>query len=99
MVLFTPQKGIYLNECASCVGPLEGKGPLGEYFDFCFDDEIIEEESYEKAEAKFAKKYPNRRLAYAIEQALHKVFSEKNIRGEWFNLSEADIAMLKDTLK
>ena len=53
----------------------------------------------EIAEAKFAKKYPNRRLAYAIEQALHKVFSEKNIRGEWFNLSEADIAMLKDTLK
>lgn len=50
-------------------------------------------------EILYAKKYPNRRLAYAIEQALHKVFSEKKIRGEWFNLSEADIAMLKDTLK
>ena len=46
-----------------------------------------------------AKEYPSRKIAEAIESALHKVYEECRIRGEWFNLSEADIAMLKETLK
>lgn len=45
-----------------------------------------------------AKQYPNRAIAEAIEAALHKVYAEKRIRGEWFNLSYPDIADLKKVL-
>ena len=46
-----------------------------------------------------AKEYPSRKIAEAIETALHKVYEPNRIRGEWFNLTEADIIMLKATLK
>lgn len=46
-----------------------------------------------------AKEYPSRKIAEAIEAALHKVYDECRIRGEWFNLSEADVAMIRETLK
>lgn len=42
-----------------------------------------------------AKQYPTRTLAEAIESALHKVYSEKRIRGEWFALDSQDIEQLK----
>lgn len=45
-----------------------------------------------------AKKFPNRQIASSIEAALHKTYGNKNIRGEWFSLSEQDVTMLKATL-
>ncbi|AEE96369.1 stage V sporulation protein AD [Mahella australiensis 50-1 BON] len=38
---------------ASIVGPKEGQGPLGQYFDKVLDDDLYGEKSWEKAEAKF----------------------------------------------
>lgn len=46
-----------------------------------------------------SKEYPSRRIAEAIESALHKVFAEKRVRGEWFELNSADVLVLKETLK
>lgn len=46
-----------------------------------------------------AKEYPTRIIAEAIELALHKAFSNKRIRGEWFNLDASDIDEIKKTLK
>lgn len=46
-----------------------------------------------------AKEYPTRAIAEAIESALHHVFANKRIRGEWFNLDSSDIENVKDTLK
>lgn len=40
----------YFNESAVVVGPKEGKGPLNQYFDYCFDDLYCNEDSWEKAE-------------------------------------------------
>lgn len=45
-----------------------------------------------------SKKYPSRKIAKAIEAALHNVYAEQRVRGEWFNLSLLDIQMLKETL-
>lgn len=46
-----------------------------------------------------AKKYPLRKIAKAIESALHFAFDNQRIRGEWFNLSEKDVSALIETLK
>lgn len=45
-----------------------------------------------------AKKYPNRKIAASIESALHKTYSSKNIRGEWFSLTPYDVEALKASL-
>ena len=45
-----------------------------------------------------AKEYPSRKIAEAIESALHKVYERQRIRGEWFNLSKADVMMIQKTL-
>lgn len=44
------------------------------------------------------KQYPDRKIALAIEKALHNVYSDKHVRGEWFSLSEQDVAHLCATL-
>lgn len=46
-----------------------------------------------------AKEYPSRKIAEAIESALHKVYERERIRGEWFNLSKADVMMIQKTLE
>lgn len=46
-----------------------------------------------------SKEFPSRQIAESIEKALHYTFKEKNIRGEWFNLSQKDINEIKETLK
>lgn len=46
-----------------------------------------------------AKEYPSRAIAEAFESALHRVYSSKRIRGEWFNLDASDIEEIKQTLK
>ena len=44
------------------------------------------------------KKYINRKIAGAIEKALHNVYAHKHKRGEWFLLDSEDIFELKATL-
>ena len=51
-------------ESAAVVGPMESEGPLGREFDVCFNDSLIGEESWEKAESKLQKT--------AVETLLHK---------------------------
>lgn len=43
---------VYLRNTAVVVGPKEAKGPLGQYFDYYFDDLYCGENSWEKAEIK-----------------------------------------------
>ena len=44
-------------------------------------------------------KYPLRKIAKAIESALHFAYDNQRIRREWFNLSEKDVSALIETLK
>jgi len=46
----------YLMEGYSIVGPLEGKGPLKDYFDYILIDDTLKEKSFEKAERKLLQK-------------------------------------------
>lgn len=46
-----------------------------------------------------AKKFPIRKIAESIERALHSSYSEKRLRGEWFELNENDVEHIKETLK
>ncbi len=45
------------------------------------------------------KKYPTRKIAEAIESALHSAYSQQRIRGEWFKLDDVDVAAIIETLK
>jgi len=45
-----------------------------------------------------SKRFPNRKIASSFEQALHQCYSDKRVRGEWFDLSEKDLQVLKETL-
>ncbi len=44
--------GCMIVSCASVVGPKEGRGPLGEYFDEVTEDDLLQQSSWEKAERK-----------------------------------------------
>lgn len=46
-----------------------------------------------------SKKFPVRKIAESIEKSLHDVFSEKRLRGEWFELNETDVKHIIETLK
>lgn len=45
------------------------------------------------------KKFPTRKIAEAIESALHTAYSQQRVRGEWFNLADVDVAAIIETLK
>lgn len=45
-----------------------------------------------------AKEFPSRRIAEAIESALHKAYTAEHLRGEWFNLTAKDIQEITQTL-
>ena len=45
------------------------------------------------------KKFPTRKIAEALESALHTAYSQQRLRGEWFNLNDADVAAIIETLK
>ncbi|MBR4468811.1 MAG: GIY-YIG nuclease family protein [Bacteroidales bacterium] len=45
------------------------------------------------------KKFPTRKIAEAIESALHTVYCQQRVRGEWFNLNDEDVAAIIETLK
>lgn len=51
-----------------------------------------------KTELIAAKSYVNRKMALAMEKALHHVYGHKRKRGEWFVLDSTDIAELRATL-
>ena len=42
----------YLSNGYSIVGPLEGKGPLKDYFDYILKDDTLKEKTFEKSERK-----------------------------------------------
>lgn len=44
-------------------------------------------------------KYPSRKFASAIETALHNVFKDFHIRGEWYKLSNEDVEIIIEGLK
>lgn len=54
----------FITSWASLVGPKEGEGPWGPHFDKVFDDYLLEEKSWEKAETKM--------LREAVKMALSK---------------------------
>ena len=39
------------------------------------------------------------KIAMSIESALHSTYNQQRIRGEWFNLSDTDVAAIIETLK
>ena len=43
-------KNVYVNNTATVAGPLEKAGPLGKFFDKCYDDYYMDEKSLEKSE-------------------------------------------------
>ncbi len=43
---------VYIISGYSMVGPLEGKGPLKEYFDYVIQDDTLKEKTFEKSERK-----------------------------------------------
>lgn len=45
------------------------------------------------------KQYPNRAIARTFEQSLHKLYSSKHIRGEWFSLDSSDVAHMMEVMK
>jgi stage V sporulation protein AD len=45
-------KNVYMVGGAAIVGKLEKQGPLGEYFDYALEDDLWNEDSWEKAETK-----------------------------------------------
>lgn len=44
------------------------------------------------------KEYPSRKMARAMESALHSTYSEHHIRGEWFELNDDDVTEIIKTL-
>lgn len=45
-----------------------------------------------------SKQFPSRVIAESIEKALHNSFKQRNIRGEWFQLTQDEIEQIKTTL-
>jgi len=45
------------------------------------------------------KRFPNRKIAASFEQALHQAYSEKRVRGEWFDLDKDDVNDIKESQK
>ncbi|WP_437399838.1 GIY-YIG nuclease family protein [Flagellimonas lutimaris] len=46
-----------------------------------------------------SKEYPKRVIAETMEGTLHKVYGDKRIRGEWFELNEQDVNDIKSMLE
>lgn len=44
-------------------------------------------------------KYPSRKFAAAIESALHNVYKDFHVRGEWYKLPKEEVAIIKEGLK
>lgn len=59
------KNNVYVISGYSMVGPLEGKGPLKEYFDYVIQDDTLKEKTFEKSERKLLKNL----IVGAIEKA------------------------------
>lgn len=59
------KNNVYVISSYSMVGPLEGKGPLKEYFDYVIQDDTLKEKTFEKSERKLLKNL----IIGAIEKA------------------------------
>src|SRR5690606_20974667 len=46
-----------------------------------------------------AKKFPIRKIAENFEKSLHLTYSEKRVRGEWFELNQMDVEHIIEALK
>jgi len=46
-----------------------------------------------------SKGFSNRKIALAFESSLHKSYDNKRLRGEWFELTEREIAEIKEILE
>ncbi|WNM20283.1 GIY-YIG nuclease family protein [Flavobacterium capsici] len=46
-----------------------------------------------------SKGFSSRKIALAFENSLHKSYSEKRLRGEWFQLSEKEVIEIREILK
>lgn len=44
-------------------------------------------------------KYPTRKFAAAIETALHNVYKDNHVRGEWYKLTDKDVKIIIEGLK
>lgn len=44
-------------------------------------------------------KYPTRKFAFAVEAALHNLYSNLHVRGEWYRLSKDDVNVIIEGLK
>ena len=53
----------------SIVGPKEGRGPFGEYFDYVMTNDMFGEKTYEKAERKM--------IEFAIRESINKAKLKK----------------------
>lgn len=49
------KNNVYLLNGYSVVGPLEGKGPLKDYYDYVLQDDTLKEKTFEKSERKLLK--------------------------------------------
>ncbi len=52
MQTYKLKNNVYILEGFTMVGPLEGKGPLKDYFDYVIQDDTLKEKTFEKAERK-----------------------------------------------
>ena len=50
-------------------------------------------------ELVISKEFPNRKMALVFEKVLHDTYSDKNIRGEWFDLSSSELEEIKESLR
>ena len=44
------------------------------------------------------KKFPNRKIAKSFEKALHSSYDSNRIRGEWFDLNQAEVNDIVESL-
>ena len=61
---FVFSQPISISSYAAIGGKKEKQGPLGKYFDICFEDELLGEDSFEKAESRLQQ--------FAVNKALTK---------------------------
>lgn len=100
------ERGVFLTEnCpkiesfASIVGPKEGKGPLGKYFDEIIDDSHFGKETWEKAESHFQLEAVCKAInkANLVKEDIDAVFSGDLINqciGSAYGLRELEIPFL-----
>ena len=60
-------ENVYINSCFASVGKKEAKGPLGEYFDAVYSDDLLGQQSWEMAESTLMKNTVSGALTNAVK--------------------------------